>query len=64
MTACDAFGSKPTTLEDAILADSLDGVLRAGGCVAARRWCEWRDTLLVEAYEQDERKRHNATKAT
>ena len=64
MTAGYTFGCKPTTLEDSVLADGLDGVLRAGGGVAARRRREWRDTLLIEAYEQDKRKRHNASKAT
>ena len=64
MTTGNTLGGKPATLDDAILADCLDGILRAGGCVAARWRGEWRDTLLVEAYEQDERKRHNASKAT
>ena len=64
MTTGYTFGRKPTTLEDSVLADGLDGVLRAGGGVAARWGCKWRDTLLIEAYEQDKRKRHNASKAT
>ena len=39
MTTGNTLGSKPATFEDAILADSLDGILRAGGGVAARRGC-------------------------
>ena len=55
MTAGDALGGEPTPFDWSILANGLDGVLRAGGREAARWWLERRDAPLVEANHSDER---------
>ena len=58
MAATYALSREPTPFDWAILANSLDGVLRAGGCEAKRRWLEGRYALLVEANQQNEWERH------
>ena len=63
MAACNALNGKPTSLEDSVLADSLDGVLRAGWGKAARWWFEWRDALLIEANQQNKREGHHSPDA-
>ena len=44
------FCGEPAAFDDAIFANRLDAILRAGGGEAARRGCQGRNTLLVEAY--------------
>ena len=64
MAATYALGGEPTPFDWAILANSLDGVLRAGGCKATRWWLEGRDKLLIEAYKPDKRECHHSPNAT
>ena len=50
MAAGYPFCGEPAAFDDAIFANRLDAILRAGGGEAARRGCQGRNTLLVEAY--------------
>ena len=66
MTAQQAAHSKVEPFYGAVLGYGLHCVLRTGGCETARRGCEGRYTLLVEAYGQYEYfyNEYNAVKYT
>lgn len=57
MATQDAADGEVQSLEGAVLADGLDGILRAGGGEAARRAQHGRDAALVEVdgHEQQPR---------
>ena len=55
MTAGQTADGKPEPLQRAVLAQRLEGILRAGGREAARRRGKGRDAELIEAYEHDQR---------
>ena len=55
MTAGQTADGKPEPLQRTVLAQRLEGILRAGGREAARRRGEGRNAELVEAHEHDQR---------
>ena len=56
MAAADALQRKPEALEHTVLSESLQPVLRAGGCVAALRSQQGRNDPLVQLDQCNKRK--------